>query len=90
MKLQFNIASEMNEILQSSLVKSASVVEQKTSKNYDEISSHIINLSEMAIELDNRGMNKTASSLRKTARMFLDSVEINSQAYKIAELYGLV
>lgn len=89
MKPIFNLYHEMSSILESDLVKEASV-NTITSKNHSNLSLHVKNLSEMAIELDKRGMCKTAASLLTTAKMIVRESDKNSDVYKIGELYGLV
>lgn len=89
MKPIFNLDHEMNGILESDLVKDASI-KNVTNKNYSNLSLHVKNLSEMAIELDKRGMCKTAASLLNTAKIIVKESDKNSDVYKIGELYGLV
>ena len=63
MKQKFNLDLDMNSILQSDNVKTASLIEKKAS--YNPLSELVVKVSEMALELNSRGMTKTAKSLEK-------------------------
>ncbi len=87
MKQKFNLDLDMNSILQSDTVKTASLIEKKAS--YNPLSELVVKVSEMALELNNRGMTKTANSLKEAARSLVESSN-DDQLKRLGQLYGLV
>lgn len=87
MKQKFNLDLDMNSILQSDNVKTASLIEKKAS--YNPLSELVVKVSEMALELNSRGMTKTAKSLKEAAMSIVASSN-DDELKRIGQLYGLV
>lgn len=88
MNQKFNLDLEMNHILQSEVVKTASTsIEKKASKNH--VSDLVIKIAEMSLELNSQGMTVTAQSLKAAAKSLVESSDDN-ELKRIGQLYGLV
>jgi|LauGreDrversion4_2_1035121.scaffolds.fasta_scaffold198201_1 hypothetical protein len=90
MKPEFNLDIEMNGILASESVKTASI---KTASILEEknnsTSLAVAKIAEMAIELNKRGMSKTATAL-KAAAISLIEASSDEEVKHVGQLYGLV
>jgi hypothetical protein len=89
MKPKFDLDLEMNSILSSESVKVASVQETVQAKETNSTSSCVAKIAEMAIELNKRGMSKTATALRAAAISLVESSS-DEEVKNVGQLYGLV
>lgn len=83
----FNIDLEMNKLLTSEPVKSAV---KKTASVKNDITYFISTFAELSMELEKRGLYKSASSVKEVAKSLVDSAKNDIEALKVGQLYGLV
>lgn len=88
MNPKFNLDLEMYGILNSQSVKTAST-ESLVEKTNNSTSSFVSKIAEMAMELDRRGMSKTATALKAAAILLIESSS-EEEVKNVGQLYGLV
>jgi len=89
MKPKFDLDLEMNSILSSESVKVASIQKATQVQENNSTSSFVAKIAEMAIELNKRGMSKTATALRAAAISLVESSS-DEEVKNVGQLYGLV